>query len=779
MKINKGTAAFTLIEVLMSLVVVSIIIAGVMPTVIESFKIINRSAQENQQVLESDGQVQSKIPTNETFTGSIFPVKFKNENLDTIDVKGSLIKSTISEANYITFLADRPYIKLNPYVLVEGYKPLSAGYDPSKLLVDAYNTNFSSELTELNIYNKNNNNILNSFYMLDSINENPVAPLDDRAFVELSSGLTNAFSPYTVEMVTKRDQSIEAEEPQIVKAKLDILLPNFLAAGDSGKTVVSADGDYWVKRDINAANKINSVLKGNEEFMLLGDNGKINVLADEKDWNSNTISVDYTQLSNDFNLNSGIYYTEENNDKYKLVSNYGVFVNGDNTGGWTINPDVPVFKSSVTELNNKASLYFDEDKNSINTDISALEDKERTIFLVVRPEKGAEILFDINDMYSDGDGEKMTLLRNSENKLRLEIDQDSYLVTDEVVNNDQTYLITINMTGSRLADINLYINGDETINNIPNNQIINTQAKRIFFGNNFKSNKQFSGYIAEFIIYNRELSNSSPDYELDSFNNYFLEKYDITAPVGTTPPEMPSPSSDIVTWLDSEYLSSVSNDDKIFSLQSSDMRKGNTYSFENNALNSITSANISNSQIMVAVGDNGIILRKENSGSWNFIRSDINENLNKVVYSSQLGKFIAVGSKSGNTLIKISDDDGKSWNDVVLSSIDNDRILNSITSYDSSDSTILIAVGDSSPNNNSIILYSSDGENWSEYNSNTDNNLNDIVFKKINEQIVYVAVGDNDAVNNEDAVILYSTDGQSWTEYSSNIYDNSLNGIGR
>jgi hypothetical protein len=182
---------------------------------------------------------------------------------------------------------------------------------------------------------------------------------------------------------------------------------------------------------------------------------------------------------------------------------------------------------------------------------------------------------------------------------------------------------------------------------------------------------------------------------------------------------------------------------------------------------------------MVAVGDNGIILRKENSGSWNFIRSDINENLNKVVYSSQLGKFIAVGSKSGNTLIKISDDDGKSWNDVVLSSIDNDRILNSITSYDSSDSTILIAVGDSSPNNNSIILYSSDGENWSEYNSNTDNNLNDIVFKKINEQIVYVAVGDNDAVNNEDAVILYSTDGQSWTEYSSNIYDNSLNGIGR
>lgn len=42
-----------------------------------------------------------------------------------------------------------------------------------------------------------------------------------------------------------------------------------------------------------------------------------------------------------------------------------------------------------------------------------------------------------------------------------------------------------------------------------------------------------------------------------------------------------------------------------------------------------------------------------------------------------------------------------------------------------------------------------------------------------------MAVGDNDAVNNEDAVILYSTDGQSWTEYSSNIYDNSLNGIGR
>jgi photosystem II stability/assembly factor-like uncharacterized protein len=208
------------------------------------------------------------------------------------------------------------------------------------------------------------------------------------------------------------------------------------------------------------------------------------------------------------------------------------------------------------------------------------------------------------------------------------------------------------------------------------------------------------------------------------------------------------------------------------------MRKGNTYSFENNALNSITSANVLNDQIMLAVGDGGLILKKKNNGDWNFIKASKNERLNDVVYSSQLGKFIIVGSRNGNTLIKVSDD-GKNWNDVVLSSIDNDRILNSITSYDSNDSTILIAVGDSSPNNNSIILYSSDGENWSEYNSNTDNNLNDIVFKKINEQIVYVAVGDNDAVNNEDAVILYSTDGQSWTEYSSNIYDNSLNGIGR
>lgn len=773
MKNNIGTAAFTLIEVLMSLVVVSIIIAGVMPTVIESFKIINQSAQENQQILESEGQVQSKIPTNETFTGSIFPVKFENENLNTIDVKGSLIKSTTSKANYITFLADRPYIKINPYVLVEGYKPLSTGYNPSELLVDGYNTNFSSELTELNIYDKNNNNVLSSFYSLDSIDKNPKSPLDDRVFIDLSSGLTNASSPYTVEMVTERDESIEVEEAQIVKAKLDILLPNFLAAGDSGKAVVSADGDYWVNRDITTANKINSVLKGNEEFLLLGNNRMINILADEKDWNAITLPIDDIQLSKDFNLSSGIYYTEENDNKYKLVSNYGVFVNDVNNSGWSLNPDVPVYKTNVAELNDKSSLYFDSNKNGINTKLlSSLAGDNRAIFMVIRPENDAEILFDINDYFiNQNSGERMTLLRNSENKLQLKIDQDSYLLTDEVVNNDQTYLITINMTGPSLSDIDLYIDGVETNNNIANDQNINTQAKRIFFGNNFKSNKQFSGHIAEFIIYNKMLSAS----ELDAINNYLLQKFDISAVSGTAPTDL----SNIVNWLDAEYLSSVSNDDKIYSLQSSDMRKGNKYSFENESLNSITLANISNSQIMVAVGDNGIILRKENSDSWNFIRSDINENLNKVVYSSQLEKLIAVGSKSGNTLIKVSDDEGKSWSNITLSSIDTDRVLNSITSYDSSDSTTLIAVGDSSSSNNSIILYSADGENWSEYNSNTDNNLNDIVFKKIDEQIVYLAVGDNDAINNEEAVILYSLDGQSWTEYNSGIYDNSLNGIGR
>jgi len=227
--------------------------------------------------------------------------------------------------------------------------------------------------------------------------------------------------------------------------------------------------------------------------------------------------------------------------------------------------------------------------------------------MVLQPEDSAEILFDINDYFiNQNSGEQMTLLRNSENKLQLKIDQDSYLLTDEVVNNDQAYLITINMTGPSLTNIDLYINGAETTNTITNDQNINTQAKKIFFGNNFKSNKQFSGYIAEFIIYNKMLSAS----ELDAINNYLLQKFDISAVSGTAPTDL----SNIVNWLDAEYLSSVSNDDKIFSLQSSDMRKGNTYSFENNALNSITSANVLNDQIMLAVGDGGLILKKKNNG---------------------------------------------------------------------------------------------------------------------------------------------------------------------
>lgn len=111
------------------------------------------------------------------------------------------------------------------------------------------------------------------------------------------------------------------------------------------------------------------------------------------------------------------------------------------------------------------------------------------------------------------------------------------------------------------------------------------------------------------------------------------------------------------------------------------------------SLNSITSGN----NLLVIVGDNGVIFTSINGSNWVQQTSGVSYNLNDIVYGN--GKFIAVGD---NGTILVSSDNGVTWSNHSYSTT---NTLNGIT-YDNVNIDYVI-VG-----NNNLTLASTDGLTW-------------------------------------------------------------------
>ena len=113
----------------------------------------------------------------------------------------------------------------------------------------------------------------------------------------------------------------------------------------------------------------------------------------------------------------------------------------------------------------------------------------------------------------------------------------------------------------------------------------------------------------------------------------------------------------------------------------------------NNSLNSVAT----NIDVLIAVGDNGVIYSSINSANWSLVASGTTSNLNKVIFAN--ATFVAVGS-SGKILT--SHDAGVTWVTQISGTTEN---LNSITF--NIDKQQWVIVGD-----NNTILESSDTVTW-------------------------------------------------------------------
>lgn len=266
---NKG---FTLLEILVAIVVISIVTINIMPILTKGLESIYSANKDTENLFKSEGEMQYNIADKIVYKEVEVPIKFKNKD-NPKKIKGGLVQS----GNLYSFVASVPTIKINPSVLTEGYKP------STKVTIQGNNTHFNNE-SDLNLLDKNKFPISNLNYLY---NHN----LETSITLKLDRGLVNSKSPYIIKIKTERDIGMQEIEPEIVRAKLQINPPNFIAVGGEGEILVSASGQDWTKRSNPASKRINSTARINNRYIIADDAGNIFSLVDDKGWKSRNTNL--------------------------------------------------------------------------------------------------------------------------------------------------------------------------------------------------------------------------------------------------------------------------------------------------------------------------------------------------------------------------------------------------------------------------------------------------------------------------------------------------------
>lgn len=266
----KYKMAFTLIEVLVSITIISIITIGIMPLLTEGIKTVYNASEKSENLFKSEGEMQYKLADNIVFKEVEVPIKFKNKS-DVNNIKGGLVESE----NLYSFITSIPTIKINPSVLVEGYRP-------KNIEIFGNNTHFNNTDTDFKIIDKNNNTVNN--YSTNIKSNNSIS-------LSLNSGLSNSQNEYIIKITTERDIGLEEIEPEVARAKLQINPPNFMAGGNNGEILASKDGKYWTSKNSPTNKQFSDSVRINNQFIFSTKSGVIYSLVDDQGWKKTLVDL--------------------------------------------------------------------------------------------------------------------------------------------------------------------------------------------------------------------------------------------------------------------------------------------------------------------------------------------------------------------------------------------------------------------------------------------------------------------------------------------------------
>lgn len=321
----------TLVEIIVSIAILGLIIVSFLPLFSTCARAIAQAAGKTINLFNDQKKLEVVAATKSGVLfadGSFvplkdgdFPVNFPGQT--TKNITGT----TVNAGDLNEFLAGVPRIKLNPYILDEGYPPTNNGGSTKTVNIEGRNTHFIPGVTTVELRDRDGNRLYPApdTLTLSVINK-------ETATLTIPTALTNAHSPYDIRLTTVRE---------VAETLLPVNLPQMMIVGDGGTILVSSDighCTYWEQRILpSLTTKLHSVayLKSSstdQRWIIAGDAGFVITLENEAGWEQQKVG--------NRNWNSIAKGSLNGSDLLVMVGDDGQIINSDNgkDWNWSISP---------------------------------------------------------------------------------------------------------------------------------------------------------------------------------------------------------------------------------------------------------------------------------------------------------------------------------------------------------------------------------------------------------------------------------------------------------
>ncbi len=316
MKLNyKSVPGFTLIEVVISLAILTILIIGFLSLFTTSLIGIYGAGDKGVAYSDAQSDIEARLGTREALAADDLELFFNGKKYS---IPGGLVESTQTEgqrsSTLETFIPMVPTISINPLNIHEGYQ------EPVTIKVTAINTKFNSSNSTVGIYDKTGEKEI-----LPAPNLT-VNGIGTEATFTLPPNLTNAAGYYIVRITTPTISG----GVDLSRAKFIVEQPNIITVG-SNAFYVSENGAYWYDRQTSTLDtfptfsSLHDICFGNNRYIAVGSAGQVLRSTDQSQWSKSTISIN--------NL-YGIAWSGVLNKYYTIGSN-GTMMSSANGSTWT------------------------------------------------------------------------------------------------------------------------------------------------------------------------------------------------------------------------------------------------------------------------------------------------------------------------------------------------------------------------------------------------------------------------------------------------------------
>jgi prepilin-type N-terminal cleavage/methylation domain-containing protein len=231
MNFKIGKSGFTLIEVVISLAILTIIVTAFLSLFSAGLLGIYAAGDKGVAYSEAQADIESRIGSKEASAADDLIMVFDGESLS---IEGGLVESFQStgsrSSSLETFIAKVPTILLYPSVKMEGYQ------EPLTIEIIGLNTNFNSNDTTIEVFDKHGTTKLFGPLTVS------VTSATEATFT-IPDNLINSTGYYIVRLSTL----IPGEPAEICRAKYLVDQPGFVTVGEN-ILYVTEDSSFWYDR---------------------------------------------------------------------------------------------------------------------------------------------------------------------------------------------------------------------------------------------------------------------------------------------------------------------------------------------------------------------------------------------------------------------------------------------------------------------------------------------------------------------------------------------------